>query len=169
MLRRVDPLRLRLAAFRFLADDLHARVRAGQEFSVARRRSAAGAFGTFAGHRFASLAPAAPLEAFVGDVRERCGWIPIESFRPDPLRSRDFEVAAHWALYVENHSKGCTSPSCTRAEQGGRLRALRQRAPPLRQPALALAKDGEPAFDLPPESPDHGRRVAAYYYGSFPT
>ena len=33
---------------------------------------------------------------------------------------------------------------------------------------LALARDGEAAFDLPPQSPDHGQRVAAYYFWVFP-
>ena len=33
---------------------------------------------------------------------------------------------------------------------------------------VALAAPGEPAFELPPASPDHGRRVAAYYWWLFP-
>ena len=33
---------------------------------------------------------------------------------------------------------------------------------------VALAAPGEPAFVPPPESPDHGRRVAAYYWWLFP-
>ena len=33
---------------------------------------------------------------------------------------------------------------------------------------LALARDGDAAFELPPGSPDHGERVAAYYWWVFP-
>ena len=33
---------------------------------------------------------------------------------------------------------------------------------------LATAREDEAAFDLPPASPDHGRRIAAYYYWVFP-
>ncbi|HJP83532.1 MAG TPA: SRPBCC family protein, partial [Fimbriimonadaceae bacterium] len=33
---------------------------------------------------------------------------------------------------------------------------------------LAEAKDGEDCFDLPPNSPDFGKRIAAYYYWFFP-
>ena len=33
---------------------------------------------------------------------------------------------------------------------------------------LAVASDGEDAFDVPQSSPDHGRRIAAYYYWNFP-
>ena len=33
---------------------------------------------------------------------------------------------------------------------------------------IAQAAPGEPAFEPPPDSPDHGRRVAAYYWWIFP-
>ena len=33
---------------------------------------------------------------------------------------------------------------------------------------LAEARDGDAAFELPPASPDHGRRIAAYYWWVFP-
>ena len=60
-------------------------------------------FGTWESFGFASLAPAAPLEAFFegisGEVGER-----------DPARDRDFVVRAHWALYVENYLEGFHIP-----------------------------------------------------------
>jgi choline monooxygenase len=33
---------------------------------------------------------------------------------------------------------------------------------------LAAARADEPAFELPRESPEHGQRIAAYYYWVFP-
>jgi choline monooxygenase len=72
------------------------------------------ALGEFAGQAFASLAPAAPFEAFFGDMVARLAWLPFGALRHDPARDRDFEVAAHWALYVETTSRGCTFPSCIR-------------------------------------------------------
>jgi choline monooxygenase len=33
---------------------------------------------------------------------------------------------------------------------------------------LGIAKDGEACFDLPPSSPDYGKKVAAYYFWVFP-
>jgi choline monooxygenase len=33
---------------------------------------------------------------------------------------------------------------------------------------LGIAKDDEDCFDLPPGSPDHGKKVAAYYFFVFP-
>ncbi|MBC8023828.1 MAG: Rieske 2Fe-2S domain-containing protein [Burkholderiales bacterium] len=68
------------------------------------------AFGQWAGLAFASLAPAAPLDAFIGDAREATAALRLEGLRPDASRSRDYEVRAHWALYVENFLEGFHIP-----------------------------------------------------------
>ena len=67
-------------------------------------------FGAWAGQGFASLAPAAPLEDFLAGVS---GGIPpaaLAGMRHDPSRDREFAVAAHWALYVENYLEGFHIP-----------------------------------------------------------
>ena len=126
-------------------------------------------FADFAGQAFASLAPAAPFKSFVGGIRERLAWMPFEELRHDPARDRDFEVAAHWALYVENYLEGLHIPFLHPALNQvldmdrydyhlGRYASLQ----------LALAREGDAAFELPPTSPDHGQRVAAYYWWVFP-
>ena len=126
-------------------------------------------FGTFAGHGFASVSPAAPLDAFVGDLQARLDWMPLESFRHDPSRDRDFDISAHWALYVENYLEGLHIPFLHPALN--QVLDFKHYGSELHRYAnlqLALAKDRGPAFDLPSESPDHGKRVAAYYYWIFP-
>lgn len=126
-------------------------------------------FGEFAGQAFASIAPSAPLEAVFGDVAERLAWMPFNQFRHDPSRDRDFDVAAHWALYVENYLEGLHIPFLHPAlNQVLDMRNYRYELHRYANLQLALAKDGESAFDLPPSSPEHGRRVAAYYYWVFP-
>ena len=126
-------------------------------------------FGTFAGQGFASVSPGAPLDDFFGDVQARLAWMPLEAFRHDPSRDRDFDVAAHWALYVENYLEGLhipfLHPALNQVLDFNRYTSEIHRYANLQ---LALAKDGEPAFDLPSASPDHGKRVAAYYYWIFP-
>ena len=67
-------------------------------------------FAQWGGHGFAALAPAAPLAAFLGELTERIGWIPVERFVASPERRRDYEVDAHWALYVENYLEGFHIP-----------------------------------------------------------
>src|SRR5262249_47273520 len=68
------------------------------------------AFGEWAAHGFASLAPAAPLDAFIGDMAASVAHEPLERMRLDAARSREYEVRAHWALYVENSLEGFHIP-----------------------------------------------------------
>lgn len=67
-------------------------------------------FGEWAGLGFAALDPAAPLEAFLGDMRRSIASLPMQDMRFDPSRSRDYELEAHWALYVENFLEGFHIP-----------------------------------------------------------
>ena len=61
------------------------------------------AFAQWAGLGFASIRPAAPFEDFIDGV-------PVEAMRHDASRDRDYEVHAHWALYVENYLEGFHIP-----------------------------------------------------------
>lgn len=126
-------------------------------------------FGSWKGHAFASIAPAAPLAEFMAEIEARLSWMPIEDFVHDPNRDRDFDLDAHWALYVENYLEGFHIPFVhaglnavveygSYASEIGRYANLQ----------LAIAREGEPAFDIPAGSPDHGKRVAAYYWWVFP-
>jgi choline monooxygenase len=126
-------------------------------------------FGAFAGQAFASLAPAAPFEAFFGDIVERLAWLPFEKLCHDPARDRDFEIAAHWALYVENYLEGLhipfLHPGLNQVLDMDRYDYHLGRYGSLQ---LAPARQGDAAFDLPKTSPDHGRQIAAYYWWVFP-
>lgn len=126
-------------------------------------------FGAFAGQGFASVSPAAPLEDFLGAVHSRLSWLPLAGFIEDPTRSRDYTVDAHWALYVENYLEGLhipfVHPGLTQALDLGDYRDELHRHATLQ---LAAARPDQPAFDLPPSSPEHGQRIAAYYWWVFP-
>ena len=126
-------------------------------------------FGEWAGLAFASIAPAAPLDAFLAGVKERLAWMPFHEFLFDTTRSKDFEIDTHWALYVENYLEGFHIPfvhkDLNEVVDYGSYSSELFRYSNLQ---LALAKDGEPAFELPSSSPDFGKRVAAYYFWVFP-
>jgi len=126
-------------------------------------------FGPFGPHLFAAADPVAPLDAFVGDLQARLSWLPLERFRHAPQRDREFEIDAHWALYVENYLEGFhipfVHPALNQLVDYGSYASELHRYANLQ---LALAKEGELAFELPAASPDDGRRVAAYYYWVFP-
>ena len=126
-------------------------------------------FALWKGHAFASIAPAAPLAEFMAEIETRLPWMPIDTFAHDPSRDRDFDLDAHWALYVENYLEGFHIPFVhaglnavveygSYASEIGRYANLQ----------LAIAREGEPAFEIPAGAPDHGKRVAAYYYWVFP-
>jgi len=126
-------------------------------------------FAEWAGHGFAAIDPAAPLEAFIGDMTTRLAWLPIESFQLDPSSSRDYVVRAHWALYVENYLEELhvpfVHPGLSRVVDVASYAHELFRYASLQ---LALAKEDEVAFDPPSGALDHGRRVAAYYWWIFP-
>ena len=65
-------------------------------------------FAEWASHGFAALDPVAPFDAFLGDVRTP--WLAPERCVYDPSRDRDYAIAAHWALYVENYLEGFHIP-----------------------------------------------------------
>lgn len=65
-------------------------------------------FGVWENFLFASISPFAPIENFIGVMRERLNWINFE-----PLKftsAKDYYVNAHWALYCENYLEGFHVP-----------------------------------------------------------
>ncbi len=118
---------------------------------------------------FTSLAPIAGAEAFFGDMTRRIGWLPLEEFVFEPSLSRDYLVQAHWALYCENYLEGFHIPF-VHADLNTALSYENYSTELFRYSNLQLgiASGAEDCFDLPPESPDYGKRVAAYYFWVFP-
>jgi len=169
---RAEQIRCGYHSRRF---DLSGRMTFMPEFEQAKNFPAASddlprvPFGQFGGQAFAGIAPAMPFEDCFGPIAERLAWLPLQSFRHAPARDRDFEVAAHWALYVENNLEGLhipfLHPALNQVLDMHNYRYELQRYSNLQ---LALAKPGELAFEPPPGSAEHGQRVAAYYYWVFP-
>lgn len=61
------------------------------------------------GHGFVCLDPAAPFDAFVEGIATFDGT-PLEAMVHDPSRDREFDIEAHWALYIENYLEGFHIP-----------------------------------------------------------
>ena len=96
--------------------DLSGRMTFMPEFGGAKDFPSAGdhlpsvALGQFAGLAFASLSPAAGFDDFFDDVQVATAAMPLARMQADPASSRDYEVNAHWALYVENYLEGFHIP-----------------------------------------------------------
>jgi len=118
---------------------------------------------------FAALDPAVPFEEWIGPVEERVGWLPLDAFRFDPKRSRDYLVDANWALYCENYLEGFHIPFVHAAlndalDYGSYRTELFAHA----NLQLGIADGGGSVFNVPESSPDAGTLVAGYYFWLFP-
>jgi len=110
-----------------------------------------------------------PAGAFLQEMMDRLHWLPLEKFEFRPDLSQEFTVRANWALYCENYLEGFHIPfvhaGLNSVIDFGNYTTELFRYSNLQ---LGIAKDDEDCFDLPVSSPDHGKKVAAYYYFIFP-
>ena len=127
------------------------------------------AFAAWANHGFAAIDAAAPLDAFIGDIAARVAALRLPQFRSDPASSRDYVVRAHWALYVENYLEGFhipfVHPALSRAVDYASYTDELFRYSSLQ---IALAKEGDTAFDVASITGAGRGRVAAIYAWIFP-
>ena len=118
---------------------------------------------------FASIDPAEPFEKWIAPLLARVGWLPLDQFRFDAARSRDWLIKAHWALYCENYLEGFHIPfvhaGLNAVIEHESYQTLVEENCVLQ---IARAKPGELAFDLPAGHPDSGTRVAAWYAWLWP-
>ena len=125
---------------------------------------------TFGPLVFAAPSPAGSFEDLVAPLRARCGFAATEALRLDASASRDYEVEANWALYVDNYLEGFhvryVHPELSPALD---LDAGTTELFPRSVLQVGVAADGDVAFTPPEGHPDHGRRVAAYWWWLFPT
>jgi choline monooxygenase len=103
------------------------------------------------------------------EIMQRLSWLPRDRYVLHPEYTRDFIVQAHWALYCENYLEGFHIPfvhaGLNSVIDFGNYTTELFRNSSLQ---LGIAKDNEDCFDLPPDSPDFGKKIAAYYFFIFP-
>jgi len=127
------------------------------------------AFETWGKLVFASLAPTIPLAGVLAAVEARCGWMGLGECVFDPARSRDYLVQANWALYCDNYLEGFHIPY-VHAGLAGALDYGAYRTELFEHGSLQIgvAAGEEDVFDVPRDSPDHGAKIAAYYFWLWP-
>jgi choline monooxygenase len=118
---------------------------------------------------FGSLSNEMHHHLFFGDMMERLSWLPLETFKARYELSRTFTVKANWALYCENYLEGFHIPFVhaglnTVIDFGKYTTELFRYS----NVQVGIAKGDELCFDLPENSPEYGKRVAAYYFWVFP-
>jgi choline monooxygenase len=124
---------------------------------------------TWRGLHFVSLAPRETFEETIAPVEARCGFLPVERATLDSGRSRDYLVQANWALYCDNYLEGFHIPyvhaGLAAVVDYGEYRT---ELFPFAVLQTGIATGAEDAFELPAGHPDHGRRVAAYWWWLWP-
>ncbi len=118
---------------------------------------------------FTTLSLKEETKKYFGDMQNRLAWLPLNEFIFKPALSSDYIVKAHWALYCENYLEGFHIPFVHAGLNAiidfGNYTTEIFASSNLQ---LGLAKSGDQIFDLPSSSPDHGKKVAAYYFFVFP-
>jgi choline monooxygenase len=130
------------------------------------RRFGLGTFGPLA---FVAARPATSFDALVRPLAERLAFFPWNALRRDAEGSRDYEIDANWALYVDNYLEGFHVPFV----HGGLAKTLDEDAYATELSdegvlQVGFVAPGEPAFALPAGHRDYDRRVGAYWAWLFP-
>ena len=118
---------------------------------------------------FTSLEKEGSALPFFKEMKERLSWLPLDEFRLRADLSKDYFIDAHWALYCENYLEGFHIPfvhaGLNAVIDYGSYSTELFRYSSLQ---LGIAKTGEDCFDLPENSVDYGKGIAAYYFWIFP-
>ena len=119
--------------------------------------------------QFTSLTPRVPFAEWMDPVRARTDWLPLERAAHHPESSRDYYMAANWALYVDNYLEEFHIPYIHGQSLAGLdYEAYRTEVFSWGNLQFGVGRDGEPAFDLPDGHPDAGERISAWYFWLFP-
>jgi choline monooxygenase len=118
---------------------------------------------------FVSLNPLVRGEDLFKEIRERMAWFPMNRLVLLHEHTSTYKVNANWALYCENYLEGFHIPfvhaGLNQVLDFGEYTTETFRYSNLQ---LGIGKENDDCFDLPEGSPDHGKKVAAYYFWVFP-
>ncbi len=119
---------------------------------------------------FSSLDPMCDFGEWIRPVAERMDWLRPEKCQARPDLSQDYLIQANWALYCDNYLEGFHVPYVHAGSLGDKLdyEQYHTEVHEWGSVQIGIAKDGEPAFDLPKGHPDYGKQIASYYFWLFP-
>ncbi|CAN5227569.1 SRPBCC family protein [soil metagenome] len=118
---------------------------------------------------FTSLNAAIPATLFFKEMINRVGWLPMDKLEYRADLSKDYKVNASWALYCENYLEGFHIPFVHAG-----LNAVLDFGEYTTEVfsysnlQLGIGKKGDICFEIPTDSVDYGKEVAAYYFWVFP-
>jgi len=118
---------------------------------------------------FSSLNAQHLASAFFAEMLQRLEWLPLNEFVYNAEYSKEYRVKANWALYCENYLEGFHIPFVHAGlnsiiDYGNYTTELYKYS----SLQLGISKGNEYCFDLPSNSADFGKSIAAYYFWVFP-
>ena len=118
---------------------------------------------------FTSLNPNIDFNDVIRDMEKRVGWMPIENFKSREDLSKEYLVDANWALYCDNYLEGFHIPF-VHEDLNAVLDFNSYDVEIFKYSNLqiGIASNNDICFDLPNNSPDYGKKIAAYYFWVFP-
>ena len=118
---------------------------------------------------FTSINPNFSLTNLLKDVDDRVGWMPIEDFKFREDLSKQYYLDVNWALYCDNYLEGFHIPFIHK-ELSAALDYASYDVEIFDYSNLQIGygEKIEDCFDLPENSPEYGKKVAAYYFWMFP-
>ena len=118
---------------------------------------------------FTSLTKDLDFQAILDAMNRKVGFLPLEQFKEDKSRNKDYLVNTHWALYCDNYLEGFHIPfvheslnaelNYSQYETGLYPNANLQ---------IGHSSSGEHVFDFPRDHEDYGKQISAYYFWIFP-
>jgi len=118
---------------------------------------------------FANIDPVFKFNDLVKDMNNRVGWMPIEDFQFNKSLSKEYIVNANWALYCDNYLEGFHIPFIHN-DLNNVLDFSNYQNEIFNYSNLqiGIAKKNDICFDIPNDSIDYGKKIAAYYFWLFP-
>ncbi len=118
---------------------------------------------------FTSLSPSYEFHELIKEVENRVGWMPIQDFKFREDLSKEYYVESNWALYCDNYLEGFHIPFI-HDELNSSLDNSSYEVEVFKYSNLqiGIANDNDICFNLPKNSKDYGKKIAAYYFWLFP-
>jgi choline monooxygenase len=118
---------------------------------------------------FTALTEDMDFQAILDAMNRKVGFLPLEQFKEDKSRNKDYLVNTHWALYCDNYLEGFHIPfvhdSLNAVLDYSQYETVLY---PKANLQIGHSSGGEHIFDFPPDHEDYGKQISAYYFWIFP-
>ncbi len=118
---------------------------------------------------FTTLNEVINFDELIQPLEERLFFLPFDRLVLEPTLCRDYLIKANWMLYCDNYLEGFhipfVHPELNKMLDGKNYETLIFKWCNLQ---IGYSSGGDYIFDIPSNSPDYGKSIAAYYFWLFP-